>query len=67
VDLVTQVDQVRKYRNWVAHGRRGDPVNNVAPNEAFDRLGRFLLELGISVEPEDAAMESFELIDDDAV
>jgi hypothetical protein len=32
-DLVTQVDQVRVYRNWVAHGRRERAldVSNVSP------------------------------------
>jgi hypothetical protein len=41
-DLVAQVDQVRQYRNWVAHGRRGDPKANVTPQMAFDRLQAFL-------------------------
>jgi hypothetical protein len=41
-DLVEQVNQVRKYRNWVAHGRRGEPQNAVDPRTAYARLGRFL-------------------------
>jgi hypothetical protein len=41
-DLITQVNQVRDYRNWVAHGRRGDPTNAVDPKTAYDRLTRFL-------------------------
>jgi hypothetical protein len=41
-DLVEQVNQVRKYRNWVAHGRRGQPENAVDPRLAFERLQRFL-------------------------
>ena len=45
--LVEQVNQVRRYRNWVAHGKRGLPVANVDPDAAFERLGRFLKVLGI--------------------
>jgi hypothetical protein len=41
-DLVAQVDQIRDYRNWVAHGRRGSPKNNVDPEMAYNRLRRFL-------------------------
>jgi hypothetical protein len=41
-DLMTQVNQVRKFRNWVAHGRRGVPENNTTPQDAFDRLRRYL-------------------------
>lgn len=44
-NLVQQVDQVRKYRNWVAHGRRGEKSENVEPESAYDRLRRFLDEL----------------------
>ena len=39
--LITQVDQVRDYRNWVAHGRRDAPTNNVTPKAAYDRLSEF--------------------------
>ena len=46
-DLVTAVDQVRDYRNWVAHGRRGKPVNNVDPAVAYRRLQEFLSALGL--------------------
>jgi hypothetical protein len=45
VDLVEQVNQVRKYRNWVAHGRRGVPENAVDPLTAYQRLQRFLDKL----------------------
>lgn len=38
----TQVDQVRHYRNWVAHGRRGPVKNNVTPPTALARLEQFL-------------------------
>jgi hypothetical protein len=41
-DLIEQVNQVRKYRNWVAHGRRGEPQNTVDPKTAFTRLQLFL-------------------------
>jgi hypothetical protein len=41
-DLVEEVNQVRKYRNWVAHGRRTDRPEAVDPETAFSRLKRFL-------------------------
>jgi hypothetical protein len=41
-ELVEQVHQVRKYRNWVAHGRRGQPENAVDPRTAYERLQLFL-------------------------
>jgi len=41
-DLRTMVDQVRHYRNWVAHGRRGSVKNNVDPKAAITRLEQFL-------------------------
>jgi hypothetical protein len=41
-DLVEEVNQVRRYRNWVAHGRRGEQPNSVDPHTAFERLQRFL-------------------------
>jgi hypothetical protein len=44
--LVEEVNQVRRYRNWVAHGRRGIQPDNVSPAIAYDRLGRFLQRLG---------------------
>jgi hypothetical protein len=45
VDLTAQVNQVRKFRNWVAHGRRDEPENNVEPEGAIDRLRRYLERL----------------------
>jgi hypothetical protein len=45
VDLTEQVNQVRKFRNWVAHGRRGEPENSVEPEGAIDRLRRHLARL----------------------
>ncbi|HEX4610424.1 MAG TPA: hypothetical protein VH092_19695 [Urbifossiella sp.] len=46
-DLVEEVNQVRKYRNWVAHGRRPDgrPEVEIDPRAAYDRLTRFLAAL----------------------
>lgn len=44
-DLTTQVDQVRKFRNWVAHGRRGEPENRTNPEDAKQRLQRYLRRL----------------------
>jgi hypothetical protein len=40
--LVEEVNQVRRYRNWVAHGRRGEPQAEVSPEAAYERLRRFL-------------------------
>lgn len=51
-DLVEAVNQVRKYRNWVAHGRRKDRKGpNTTPRDAFDRLHAFLTHIGHSPEP----------------
>jgi hypothetical protein len=41
-NLVEEVNQVRRYRNWVAHGRRREPQSAVDPEAAYDRLNRFL-------------------------
>ncbi|MBY0230305.1 MAG: hypothetical protein K2W96_13560 [Gemmataceae bacterium] len=46
-DLVTEVNQVRQYRNWVSHGRRGIPANNVTPGMARERLQACLQALGV--------------------
>jgi hypothetical protein len=59
-DLVTQVDQVRDYRNWVAHGRREAPTNNVTPEMAYNRLKEFLAALGITAESEEEPEASAE-------
>lgn len=40
--LIEQVNQVRKYRNWVAHGRRDEPQQAVTPPVAYARLRAFL-------------------------
>jgi hypothetical protein len=52
-NLVEEVNQVRRYRNWVAHGRRDEqpPSNNVTPRITFDRLNRFLLMVSRKSEP----------------
>jgi hypothetical protein len=52
-DLVTQIDQIRDYRNWVAHGRRAAPTNNITPEMAYVRLNEFLAALGIAAEREE--------------
>lgn len=44
-NLVEQVNQVRRYRNWVAHGRRADQPAAVNPTTASERLKRFLDQL----------------------
>jgi hypothetical protein len=40
--LVEKVNQVRRYRNWVAHGRRTIRPAAVDPTEAYERLKEFL-------------------------
>jgi hypothetical protein len=40
--LIEEVNQVRRYRNWVAHGRRGSPLARIDPRSAYERLSRFL-------------------------
>ena len=40
--LVEQVRQIRRYRNWVSHGRRGAKPPQVDPKTAYDRLTAFL-------------------------
>jgi hypothetical protein len=58
-DLVTQIDQIRDYRNWVAHGRRerAKDMNNVNPRNAYERLKAFLVGLGIAPESEEPEPE----------
>ncbi len=47
--LIETVNQVRRYRNWVAHGRRplkeDEQLASVQPIEAYQRLKRFLEHL----------------------
>jgi hypothetical protein len=44
-DLIEEVNQVRRYRNWVAHGRHGSQPDAVDPAKALGRLQRFLRRL----------------------
>jgi hypothetical protein len=46
-DLVEEVNQVRRYRNWVSHGKRGLSPESVSPKAAMNRLRRFLSVAGI--------------------
>jgi hypothetical protein len=41
-DLIEQLNQVRRYRNWVAHGRHGTRPDFVDPTTAYARLQSFL-------------------------
>jgi hypothetical protein len=50
-DLVEEVNQVRRYRNWVAHGKGGQRPPSVDPRTAFNRLQRFLSILDAEGEP----------------
>jgi hypothetical protein len=50
--LVEEVNQVRRYRNWVAHGRRGEAPAAVDPATAYQRLSRFLARFA-QPQPED--------------
>jgi hypothetical protein len=43
--LIEEINQVRRYRNWVAHGRRTEQPAAVNPTTAYDRLKRFLDQL----------------------
>jgi hypothetical protein len=45
-NLIEEVNQVRRYRNWVAHGRRTEQPAAVNPTTAYERLKRFLDLLG---------------------
>ena len=49
--LVEEVSQGRRYRNWVAHGRRGEPPDAVDPRTASNRLQRFLDRLDEAAGP----------------
>jgi hypothetical protein len=44
-DLVEKVNQVRRYRNWVAHGRRDQQPALVKPEAAYERLTEFLAQI----------------------
>jgi hypothetical protein len=45
VNLIEQVNQVRRYRNWVAHGKsesKRKSTEAITPEMAYDRLSAFL-------------------------
>jgi len=46
-NLIEQVNQVRRYRNWVAHGHRTGKSDSVDAETAFRRLKDLLDVLGI--------------------
>lgn len=50
--LIEEVNQVRRYRNWVSHGRRGPQPPLVSPPVAHDRLTR-CMELLFPPVPDD--------------
>ena len=41
-DLAEEVRQVRRYRNWLSHGRRGKELRKIEPKTAYQRLRKFL-------------------------
>jgi hypothetical protein len=43
-NLIEEVNQVRRYRNWVAHGRRTEQPPTVDTRTAYERLNRFLAQ-----------------------
>jgi hypothetical protein len=40
-NALEEVNQVRRYRNWVSHGRRGSKPSTVDPRISYARLSRF--------------------------
>jgi hypothetical protein len=56
--LADKVNQVRDYRNWVAHGKRPGgrkrKIEQLSASETFSRLNEFLEALGIATESERA-------------
>jgi hypothetical protein len=46
-NLVEEVHQVRRYRNWVAHGKKGKQPDSIEPAAAYKRLGQFLEVLNL--------------------
>jgi hypothetical protein len=56
-NLVEEVNQVRKHRNWVAHGKSGSQPENVVPKTAYQRLRRFLTVLGTTSGEEQASVQ----------
>jgi hypothetical protein len=46
VDMTAQIDQIRAFRNWVAHGRRGLADNLTNPGTAVERMRRYVEKIG---------------------
>lgn len=46
VDMTAQIDQIRDFRNWVAHGRRGPVKNLTKPESAIERMRRYVEKMG---------------------
>ena len=40
--IADRVRRIRKYRNWLSHGRRGKPQSAIEPKTAYDQLRDFL-------------------------
>lgn len=58
--LTEEVNQVRRYRNWVAHGKRSAAPDAVTPTMAYGRLRRFLERFAaVPVRSEDSWLASF--------
>jgi hypothetical protein len=47
-DLIEAVNQVRRYRNWVAHGRRDEQPPKVTPKVAYNRLAEPISTIDMS-------------------
>jgi hypothetical protein len=43
-ETVDQVKEIKKYRNWVAHGKRKDQPFAMTPKEAYERLNEFITQ-----------------------
>lgn len=56
VNLSDRVRQVRRYRNWVTHGRRGKPLGPVDPKTARKALSDFLNLLTPALTPDTSGM-----------
>ncbi|MHC5057486.1 MAG: hypothetical protein ACYTKD_22660 [Planctomycetota bacterium] len=48
-DTVGLVKQIKKNRDWVAHGKKGERPLNLDPEEVRERLRRFLEELNAAL------------------
>ena len=46
--LIAQVGNIRAYRHWLAHGRRGPQPPTVSPSFAFQTLTAFLQACGLA-------------------